>query len=174
MHIHQTNEKSPKCKRFLRKCEDFMLCVNVGENGYMLAEHPDERFTIFYYGVYGRGKFGRIFESDYINLESKENKLLDVRDYIHSKVIFEATEDFFIIGFNTLDKNVKWEAELLTSKDKSATAKSERSFLVCLNGDVMINDKKFKRYDYAEIFPNINYDLNIGEKGALGLFSKKF
>ena len=38
----------------------------------------------------------------------------------------------------------------------------------------MINDKKFKRYDYAEIFPNINYDLNIGEKGALGFFSKKF
>jgi hypothetical protein len=166
--------RDPRCKRFFRKCEDFTICVNIGENGYVLAEHPNERFTIFYYGVYGSGRFGKIFESDYINLDSKDNKIIDVQDYLHSKVLFEGTEDFHIIGFNTLDKNVRWEAELLTSENKMITAKSGKSFLFCLNGDVFVNDKKFKRYDYAEIFPGIEYSLNMGENGALGLFSKKF
>lgn len=164
----------PRCKRFFRQCEDFSLCVNIGESGYVIAENPNERFTVFYYGVYGSGRFGRIFESDFIKLDSKYNKIVDVHDYVHSKILFEGTEDFHLIGFNTLDKNVKWEAELLTSKDKIVTAKLGRSFLLCLNGDVMINDKKFKRYDYAEIFSGIEYNLNIGENGALGLFSKKF
>jgi hypothetical protein len=163
----------PKCKRFFRNCEDFSICVNIGEKGYVLAEHPNERFTIFYYGVYGSGKFGRIFESDFIELNSKHNTIVDVQDYVHSKVLFEGTEDFHIIGFNTFDKNVKWEAELLTSENKIVTAKSGKSFLFCLNGDVFVNDKKFKRYDYAEIFSGIEYNLDIKDKGALGLFSKK-
>lgn len=168
------NLSDPRCKRFFRKCEDFSICVNIGEKGYVLAENPNERFTIFLYGVYGSGKFGRIFESNFIELDSKHNKIFDVQDYVHSKVLFEGTEDFHMIGFNTFDKNIKWDAELLTSKDKTISAKLGRSFLLCLNGDVMINDKKFKRYDYAEIFPGIEYNLNIGENGALGLFSKQF
>ena len=96
------------------------------------------------------------------------------RSYIHSNTIIEGTEDFHLIGFNTFDKNIKWEAELLTSKNKTVTAKSGRSFILCLNGDVSVNDKKFKRYDYAEIFPDKEYNLDIGENGALGLFSKEF
>ena len=163
----------PKCKRFFRKCGDFSICVNIGEKGYVLAEHPNERLTIFYYGVYGSGKFGRIFESDFIELDSKHNKIVDVQDYVHSKILFEGTEDFHIIGFNTFDKNIKWEAELLTKEDKIVTAKPGKSFLLCLEEDVFVNDKKFKRYDYAEIFLGIEYTLNIKDKGALGLFSKK-
>jgi hypothetical protein len=166
----------PKCKRFYRNCEDFGLCVNIGEKGFVLAEHPNERFTIFYYGVYGSGRFGRIFESDFINLDSKNKTIEDVQDYVHSKVLFEATENFFIIGFNTYDKNIKWKAKLLTSKNKIVKTNSEegKSFLLSLNGNVFVNDKKFKRYDYAEIFPNVEYKLNIDENGAMGLFSKEF
>jgi hypothetical protein len=163
----------PRCKRFFRDCEHFSICVNIGGKGYVLAEHPNERFTIFYYGIYGSGKFGRIFESDFIELDSKHNRIVDVQDYVHSKVLFEGTEDFHIIGFNTFDKNIKWEAELLTSENKIVTAKPGRSFLLCLEEDVLVNDKKFKRYDYAEIFPGIEYNLNIEKNGALGLFSKK-
>lgn len=163
----------PKCKRFFRHCEEFSLCVNIGENGYVISEHPNERFTIFYYGVYGSGKFGRIFESEFINLDSKNRIIEDVQDYVHSKVLFEATEDFFIIGFNTLDKNIKWQAELLTSENKTVKVKKEKSFLVCLDNNVFVNDKKFKRYDYAEIFPEVEYKLDIDKSGTLGLFSKK-
>jgi hypothetical protein len=166
---------TPKCKRVERYCEDFSLCINIGEKDYVLAEHPGERNTIFYYGVYGSGKFGKIFEPDYLFLDSKYNDIADVQDYINSKILFEATEDFFIIGFNTLDKNVKWEAKALTSKDKKITldANKGKSFLVCLNGDCFIDGKKFKRCDYTEIFHNIEYTIDVEEGGAIGLFSKK-
>jgi hypothetical protein len=163
----------PKCKRFFRHCEEFSLCVNIGEKGYVIAEHPNERFTIFYYGIHGSGKFGRMFESDFINLDSKNRIIEDVQDYVHSKVLFEATEDFFIIGFNTLDKNIKWKAELLTSENNVVKTKIGKSFLVCLDGNVFVNGKKFKRYDYAEIFPEVEYKLDIDKTGGLGLFSKK-
>lgn len=163
--------ESPKCRRFYRHHDDFSICVNIGEKGYVLAEHPNERYTIFVYGVYGSGKFGRIFESDHIKLSSK--KIIDIQDYVHSKVLFEGTEDFHMIGFNTLDKSVKWEAELLTSENKIISTTKEKSFLLCLDEEVTVNDKKFKRYAYVEIFPGIEYNLNIGKNGALGLFSKQ-
>jgi len=163
--------ESPKCRRFYRHHDDFSICVNIGEKGYVLAEHPNERFTTFFYVVYGSGKCGKIFESDSTKIESK--KLTDVRKYIDSEVVFQADKDLHIIGFNTLDKNVKWEAELLTSENKIISTTKEKSFLLCLDDEVTVNDKKFKRYAYAEIFPGIEYNLNIGENGALGLFSMK-
>jgi len=165
----------PKCRRIEKYCEDFSLCINIGQKDYVIAEHPNQRYTVFYYGVYGSGKFGKVFESNYLLLDSKYNDIADVQDYVNSKVLFEATEDFFLIGFNTLDKDVKWEAKVLTSKDKKIVLDSNKgkSFLVCLNGNCFINDKKFKRCNYTEIFPGIEYNIDIEEKGAIGLFSKK-
>jgi len=165
----------PKCRRIEKYCEDFSLCINIGQKDYVIAEHPNQRYTVFYYGVYGSGKFGKVFEPDYLFFESKYDDIADVHDYVNSKVLFEATEDFFLIGFNTLDKDVKWEAKVLTSKDKKTTLDSNKgkSFLVCLNGNCSINDKKFKRCNYTEIFPGIEYVLDIEEKSAIGLFSKK-
>jgi hypothetical protein len=163
------NLKDPKCKRFFRMAEEFSLCVNIGERGYVLAEHHNERDTIFYYANYGRGKFGKPFESDYIMIES--NIITDVQDYARSEVIFQALEDFYLIGFNTPDKNIKWDAELFTSKDKILINKKDKSFAICLHGNVSINDKQLKKYDYVEISSGIEYKLNIDKNGALGLFS---
>ena len=57
------------CRRFYRECPEFNICVNIGKKDYVLAEDPEERYTIFQYGIEGIGKFGRIFESDYITFE---------------------------------------------------------------------------------------------------------
>jgi hypothetical protein len=171
----ENNLTVPKCRRVERYCEHFSLCMNIGQKDYVIAEHPSKMYTIFYYGVYGSGKFGKVFEPDYLFLDSKYNDIADVQDYVNSKVLFEAAEDFFLIGFNTLDKNIKWEAKALTIKDKKITldVNKGKSFLVCLNGNCFINGKKFKRCNYTEIFQGIEYDLDIEEKGAIGLFSKK-
>jgi hypothetical protein len=166
------NSPCPKCKRFYRNYDDFSLCVNIGEKGYVMVDHENERYTVFYYGIYGSGKLARMFESEYIDLDSKHNQIVNVSEYLNSNTIFEATEDFFLIGFNTNDKNSKWYAELLTSENKTVTGKSVNSYIVCLNGNVMVNGKKFKRYDYAKISPDIEYDLEIDDSGALGLFTK--
>ena len=50
------------CKRYFRNCNDFGICVNIGKKGYVLAEDPIERTTIFQYGIYGVGKFARILD----------------------------------------------------------------------------------------------------------------
>ena len=39
-------------KRFYRRCDEFAICVNIGKKGYVTAESPDERNTIFQYIVY--------------------------------------------------------------------------------------------------------------------------
>ena len=40
-------------KRFYRRCDEFAICVNIGKEGYVTAESPDDRNTIFQYIVYG-------------------------------------------------------------------------------------------------------------------------
>ena len=85
------------CKRYFRNCNDFGICVNIGKKGYVLAEDPIERTTIFQYGIYGVGKFARIFDPNYITFEG--GKFYDVREYEKDNVVFEAQDDFFLIGF---------------------------------------------------------------------------
>ena len=53
--------------------------MNIGKKGYVLAEEPTERKTIFQYGIYGIGKFARIFDPNYIVFEG--GKFYDVRVY---------------------------------------------------------------------------------------------
>ena len=84
-------------KRFYRRCDEFAICVNLGKKGYVTAESPEDRNTIFQYIVYGKGKAGIMFTED--NIEFKDRELVDLRRYVHEYVMSIATEDFFIIGF---------------------------------------------------------------------------
>jgi hypothetical protein len=161
--------KAPICRRFHRKCEDFTLCVNIGEKGYVLAEHPNERYTLFHYASYGSGKIGKIFESDYTLIESK--KLVDVRDYVNSEVVFQAHEDFCLIGFNTMDKNIHWDAKVL-NVDTKIIKENKNSILICLDGDMIVNDKKFKRYHYTTLNSEEEYYLEMNQNTAAIIFTK--
>ena len=161
-------------RRALRHCEHFSLCVNVGKKGHVIAEDPRERFTIYQYNIYGGGKAGVMFEEGYI--ESQVGVLMDLRPHVHKKVIFEATEDFFTIGFNTLDKDQNWEGRLVkdneTKLDLDYIRQLEKeTFLICFDGKPIVNGKQMKRFDYSEVlFPKeYNIDLN---GGALGFFIK--
>ena len=162
-------KKVPTCRRFHRICEDFTLCVNIGEKGYVLAEHPDERYTIFYYALYGSGKIGKIFESDSILIETK--KLTDVREYINSEVIFHAHEDFCLIGFNTMDKNINWNPKIL-DKNIKIVKEDKKSILICLDGSMIVNDKKFKRYNYASLVVDEEYNIEIDQDSMAVIFTQ--
>ncbi len=165
--------KDPKCKRFFRQCDDFNLCVNMGEKGYVLAEHPNERYTIFYYGIYGSGIFGRVFDKeDPIILDSSKNEVVDVQKYVNDKVLFEATEDFYIVGFNTSDKRIKWEARVIDKEESKLEVLHLKSYLVCLNGNPIVNMKRFKRYDYSHVHPEQDYKLILNDSDTLILFSQ--
>jgi len=161
-------------RRAVRHCEHFSLCVNVGKKGHVIAEDPRERFTIYQYNIYGGGKAGVMFEEGYI--ESQVGVLMDLRPHIHKKVIFEATEDFFTIGFNTLDKDQNWEGRLVkeneTTLDLDYIRQLEKeTFLICFDGKPIVNDKQMKRYDYAGIDLSKNYNVTLNN-GVLGLFFK--
>ena len=156
--------EDPKCRRFYRVCGDFSLCVNIGEKGYVLAEHPNERYTIFYYGIRGRGKFARLFEEKYLNIE--EGKLYDVQEYVNSNVVFQAEEDFHLIGFNTNDKNIKWQAQIINTEINKYTTEYIKSYLVCLDGKILINGKNFKRYDYAQLKVEKEYNIEQSDNSV--------
>lgn len=160
--------RDPKCKRYHRKCEDFSLCVNVGEKGYVLAEHSNERYCAFYYGVSGKGKFGRLFDPNYIIMEGQ--KLYNVQDYMNESVVFEAIEDFHLIGFNTLDKSIKWGSKLITEKEETFSLETEINFIICLNGKIEINGKTLKRYDYANVEKNKTYKIDKLDNGECCIF----
>ena len=161
-------------RRAVRHCEHFSLCVNIGKKGHVIAEDPRERFTIYQYNIYGGGKAGVMFEEGYI--KSEAGVLMDLRPHVHKKVIFEATEDFFTIGFNTLDKNQNWEGRLVkkneTKLDLNYIRELEKeTFLICFDGKPVVNNKQMKRYDYARINLSKDYDIKLNN-GALGLFFK--
>ena len=161
-------------RRAVRHCEHFSLCVNVGKKGHVIAEDPRERFTIYQYNIYGGGKAGVMFEEGYI--ESQVGVLMDLRPHVHKKVIFEATEDFFTIGFNTLDKNQNWEGRLVKKNEAKLDLNyirelEKKTFLICFDGKPVVNNKQMKRYDYARINLSKDYDIKLNN-GALGLFFK--
>ena len=162
--------ESPKCRRFYRHHDDFSICVNIGEKGYVLAEHPNERYTIFYYGIRGSGKFARLFEEKYLNIE--EGKLYDVQEYVNSNVVFQAEEDFHLIGFNTNDKNIKWQAQIINTEINKFTAEYIKSYLVCLDGKILINGKNFKRYDYAQLNVGKEYNIEQSDNSVLIMISE--
>ena len=165
------------CKRYFRNCNDFGICVNIGKKGYVLAENPEERKTIFQYGVYGVGKFAKIFDPNYITFEGGE--FYDVRDYQNYNVVFEAQENFFLIGFNKLD-DYEWEGRLIEKREYILDLKSiydqprpvtHKCFLLCFGGNPIVNGKEFKRYDYSELFYPKEYIINLNG-GVLGFFKK--
>ena len=163
------------CKRYFRNCNEFGICVNIGKKGYVLAEEPTERKTIFQYGIYGIGKFARIFAPNYIIFEG--GNFYDVREYEKDNVVFEAQEDFFLIGFNKLD-NCDWEGRLI-DEDKLELKSiydqeipvNHRCFIVCFDGNPLVNGKKLKRYDYAEVTYPKEYNIDLNG-GVLGFFKK--
>jgi hypothetical protein len=160
----------PRCKRFHRVCDDFSICVNIGEKGYVLAEHPNERYTSFYYPVYGNGKFAKLFENEYLNLE--EGRLYDVQEYLNSDVIFQAKEDFNLIGFNTNNKNIKWKAQIINTEKNKFNIEYYKSYLMCLNGKISINGKNFKKYDYALLDIEKEYIIDSKENSVVAVFTQ--
>lgn len=158
----------PKCKRFHRKCDEFSLCVNIGEAEYVIAEHSNERYCVFYYVIKGRGKIGKLFDANYILAEPK--KMYDVQSLMNDSIAFQALEDFHLIGFNTLDKSIKWGCKELDENNKTINLSLENNILLCLNGTMKINNKSIKRYDYVSLESNVTYNIDINSDTEAFIF----
>ena len=169
--------KTPTCKRRFRNCGEFGLCINIGDSGYVLAEDFDTFQSIFLYVVKGNGKIGKMFKTDYLDLN--QGKFYDIKDYVNDDVIFKSDEEFYLIGFNNINQD-SWEGRLLGSDETKLDLKSiydkpdpvsSKCFSVCFDGNPSVNGKQLKRFDYSEVVYPKEYDVNLNG-GAIGFFIK--
>ena len=73
-----------KCRRFVRDTIDFDICVNIGQKGYVVAEHPDIRYTTHYIITQGSGNLVASLKKI---IFFDELKVYDVTDYVKDKVL---------------------------------------------------------------------------------------
>ena len=45
---------NPSIKRFVKKCEDFYICAEIGEKNAVGVEYADDRLTLYQYIVKGK------------------------------------------------------------------------------------------------------------------------
>ena len=43
--------------------------------------------------------------------QSSRYQLIDVKEHLYHRLLLSAEEDFYMIGFNTLNKNIDWDVE---------------------------------------------------------------
>ena len=168
---------APSCKRRFRNCNKFGLCVNIGQSGYVLAEDVKTFQSIFLYVVKGNGKIGKMFKTDYLDLN--EGKFYDIRDYENDDVIFKSDGEFYLIGFNNINDD-SWEGRLLGSDETKLDLKSiydkhdpvsSKCFIVCFDGNPSVNGKQLQRFDYSEVVYPKEYNISMNG-GAIGFFIK--
>ena len=159
--------KPPKFKRYFKKCEEFMVCAEIGEKGVVAAEHHLMRNTLYQYGLYGSGRFAKVFDSDYVEVTSN-GTLYDIKHLKYDDAIFQSYEDFSMIGFNSLTKEQDWDGELITESFRAV----RYGYLICFDGHPTVNGIELSRYDYSKLILGKQYDVSIKDGDALALFSR--
>ena len=157
-----------KYKRYVKKCEEFSICGEVGESDCIVTEHSIERRTLYQIIISGSGKVARPFESEFKVLDSLDNNFVNLKEYLHGHTVFHSTEPFHMYGFNTLTKDVDWDGRLVK---KSFHCDLPDSYLICFDGSPIVNGKVLQRLDYAELEQKL-YNVEIND-GLIGVFTKK-
>ena len=157
---------TPKIKRLIKKCEEFYICAEYGDKDAVGVEYSG-RFTMYQYIISGTTSFNLI-DGDKLIQErySRENELIDVKKYLNDRLLVIAEQDMFMVGFNTLDRNVDWNGKLV----KDNFIGDDKSWLICFDGYPIVNDQELKRWDYAKL-ENKEYNVIIND-GLVGVFTK--
>jgi hypothetical protein len=153
-----------KYKRFLKKCEEFLICSEIGGADVLISEHSYFRSTLYQICLYGGGKAGKCFDNEYTEFKRGIN---DVKKFKNQHTNFYSYEPFHIYGFNALNDSEDWNAEEI----KESFICSQRGWLICFDGNPIVNEKELQRMDYALLEKGNNYDIDIKD-GLLGFFTK--
>ena len=145
----------------------FYICAEYGDKNVIGVEYPGGRLTMYQYIVSGSATFNLI-DGDRLIQETytRDNELVDVKKYLNDRLLVVAEEDLFMVGFNTLDRNVDWDGKLV----KSNFIGNDKSWLVCFDGHPTVNGQELNRWDYAKL-ENKEYKVNIND-GVIGVFKK--
>ena len=64
--------------------------------------------------------------------------------------------------------NQDWDGKLVT---ESFVCDNDKSYLVCFDGNPIINEKELRRFDYAKLQQGKSYDIDLKD-GIIGVFRK--
>ena len=157
---------TPKIKRLIKKCEEFYICAEYGDKDALWVEYTG-RLTMYQYIISGSTSFNLVDGDKLIQeIYTRENELVDVKKYLNERLLVVAEENLFMVGFNSLDRNVDWDGKLV----KDNFTGNDKSWLVCFDGYPVVNGQELKRWDYAKL-DNKEYDVNIND-GVIGVFTK--
>ena len=153
-------------KKFIRKCEEFILCGGYGDaNGIFTDGFPDNK-AIYHIIVKGSVTIGRPFESEFVSLDADSNNFADVRDYLYSQRVYTSSSPYLMYGFNPINVREFWEAKLV----KESFEGDDKSWLICFTGKPVINGVSVKPMDYAKL-DNKSYDIILND-AVVGVFTK--
>ena len=157
---------TPKYKEYFKKCEEFCVCAIKCDKDWVGIEPKNLNYGLYHYCVSGSARIGIPFQKDYEEINPKD--FFDMKKYLNDHIMMEICEDFYWIGFNTLDKNQNWNGKLVT--DDILVVEKE-SWIICFDGHPIVNNKELSRFDYAPLYPDKKYEI-ILNKGVLGVFTK--
>ena len=78
----------------------------------------------------------------------------------------QAHDNFYVAGFNPLDKNDDWDGKII----EESFYGNDRSWLICFDGNPIVNGKELKLFDYAKL-KDKEYDVNLNG-GVIVMFTK--
>ena len=153
-------------QKFIKKCEEFVLCGGYGDaNGIFTDGYPDNH-AIYHIIVKGSVKMGRPFESDYVKLDASSSNFVNVKDYLYSQRVYTSSSSYYMYGFNAIDIEQDWNGKLI----KESFMGDAKSWLICFDGNPVINGIKVNPMDYAKLDYK-QYDICLNN-AVVGMFTK--
>jgi len=150
-------------RRFLKKCENFSICAETADAGDYFVEGFPDNYTIFHILLKGKGKLAEPFSDEFIILD---DTLIDTKHYLYKDRLYQALEDCFIVGFNPLNPETDWDAQLITE----SFVGDDMSYLICFDGHPTVNGKQMQRWDYAQLSDK---EYSVDNDGILVMFTRK-
>ena len=152
--------------RYIKKCEEFLICSERGEANVIGVEDAKERYTMYHIVVKGSGRVAKAFDNDYMVGDVNGVYFADVKKFLGHHTVFESFEPVHMYGFNTLDLKQDWDGKLVEGSFEG----NDKSWLICFKGNPIINGKELKVMDYAKL-ENKYYDVNLND-AIVGVFTK--
>lgn len=151
-------------KKYLKKCEEFVICSQVGDSNLIFTEHAAQQTTLFHIITKGSFKISESFSSEFITLTRGVHNM---KEFFRKHTTYLSLEPFRIYGFNAQNDSEDWNAEEI----KESFICNQKGWLICFDGTPIVNGETMQRMDYSLLEMGKEYKIDY-QNSILLLFSK--
>ena len=156
----------------LYRAPKFHLCVHTGNKGNIGFEPSEYRNTQYTFVSYGTGYMHMFFDDKHeVVTYTQAGDLLDLRKFIDSSVVGQATENYRIISFNSWKKNQFLKGRLLGQNETQISSQHSYSTLVCFQGTFKIKGKDVPEMTHVDLKKDTIYNIDCNN-AHVGLFEE--